>query len=607
MPETALRTGGKILADQLRLHGVRMIFGVPGESYLAVLDALYDHRDSMPFIVCRQEGGAAMMAEAYGKLTGSPGICMVTRAPGATNASSGVHVARQDSTPMILLIGQVGRGMMDREAFQEIDFRRMFGQMVKWVAQIEDAARIPEYVSRAFHTAVSGRPGPVVLALPEDMLREHAAVPDPEPHKRVEPHPSADQMAGFRALLASAKRPLAIVGGGGWDAEAAFHVRRFAEASGLPVAASFRRQDYFDNQSPCYVGDAGIGINPALAQRVKDADLLLVLGARLGEVPTQGYCLLDIPRPKQQLIHVHASAEELGRVYQADHAINAGPRAFAAALADIEPVDGSIWRGWREDARRAYEAWQIAPRTPGALQMGEVISYLRRVLPPDAVITNGAGNYGIWLHRFYRFGQFGTQLAPTSGSMGYGVPAAIAAKLVHPNRTVVAFAGDGCFLMTGQEFATAMRYNAAVIFIVVNNAMYGTIRMHQERTYPGRVSGTGLTNPDFAAYARAFGGFGAIVTKTEEFAPAFEAATASGLPSLLELRIDPEAITPRQSVSEIRAAAQAKVEKRLARRAQNPEPQDGSSTACPRPMNARVLLAHLAGAVSDDARRMPCG
>ncbi len=558
MPETALRTGGKILADQLRLHGARMIFGVPGESYLAVLDALYDYRDSMPFIVCRQEGGAAMMAEAYGKLTGSPGICMVTRAPGATNASSGIHVAWQDSTPMILFIGQVGRGMMDREAFQEIDFRRMFGQMAKWVAQIDDAARIPEYVSRAFHTALSGRPGPVVLALPEDMLRDTVAVADPEPHKRVEPHPSAGQMAEFRALLESAKRPLAIVGGGGWDAEAALRVRQFAEASGLPVAASFRRQDYFDNESPCYVGDFGIGINPDLAQCIRDADLLLVLGARLGEMPTQGYSLLDIPRPKQQLVHVHASAEELGRVYQADHAINAGPRALAAALADIDPVDGSIWRGWKDDARKAYEAWQVAPQTPGVLQMGEVIAYLRRVLPPDAIITNGAGNYGIWLHRFYRYRRFGTQLAPTSGSMGYGVPAAIAAKLVHPGRTVIAFAGDGDFLMTGQEFATAMQYNAAVVFIVVNNGMYGTIRMHQERNYPGRVSGTDLTNPDFAAYARAFGGFGAVVAKTEEFASAFEAAQASALPSILELRIDPEAITPRQSLTEIRAAAQAK-------------------------------------------------
>ena len=532
-----------------------MIFGVPGESYLAVLDALYDRRDSMPFIVCRQEGGAAMMAEAYGKLTGAPGICMVTRAPGATNASCGVHVARQDSTPMILFIGQVGRGMMDREAFQEIDFRRMFGQMAKWVAQIDDAARIPEYVSRAFHTAVSGRPGPIVLALPEDMLREKAAVPDPEPYRRVEPHPSLTQMAEFRAALAAAKRPLAIIGGGGWTR------RRRSACAASPKARACRSRRRSAGRiistmkARATWATPASESNPALAQRIRDADLLLVLGARLGEMPTQGYSLLDIPRPKQKLIHVHASADELGRVYQPDLPINAGPRAFAAALAEAAPVDGSAWRGWREEARKAYEAWQVAPRTPGALQMGEIIAHLRRVLPLDAIIANGAGNYGIWLHRFYRYRQFGAQLAPTSGSMGYGAPAAIAAKLVYPKRTVVAFAGDGCFLMTGQEFATAMQYNAAVIFIVVNNGMYGTIRMHQERAYPARVSGTDLTNPDFAAYARAFGGFGAVVTRTEDFAPAFEAAQATGAPSILELRIDPEAITPRQTLSQIRAAA----------------------------------------------------
>ncbi len=495
MPETRSRTGGQILADQLRLHGARMIFGVPGESYLALLDALYDTRDEIPFIVCRQEGGAAMMAEAYGKLTGAPGICVVTRAPGATNASAGVHVAHQDSTPMILFIGQVGRGMIDREAFQEVDYRRMFGRMAKWVAQIDDAARIPEYISRAFHTAVSGRPGPVVLALPEDMLRESAEVSDPEPYKRVEAHPSAEAMDEFRGLLAKAKRPLVILGGGGWDAKAASQIQAFAEASGLPVAASFRRQDYFDNDSACYAGDLGPGINPALAQRVKNADALIALGARLGEMPMQGYTLLDIPKPKQTLIHVYASAEEHGRVYQAALPIQATPRAFAEALATVEPLDGSAWRSWREDARRDYEAWQMPTRNAGALQMAEVMVYLRDALPPDAILTNGAGNYAVWLHRFHRYRRFGTQLAPTSGSMGYGVPAAIAAKLVHPDRTVVALAGDGCFLMTGQEFATAMQYGAAVIFIVVNNGMYGTIRMHQERSYPGRVSGTELSKP----------------------------------------------------------------------------------------------------------------
>jgi acetolactate synthase-1/2/3 large subunit len=555
MSTNNMRTGGKLLADQLRLHGAKMVFGVPGESYLAVLDGLYDYRDVLPFIVCRQEGGAAMMAEAYGKLTGQPGICMVTRGPGATNASAGIHIAHQDSTPLILFIGQVGRGMIDREAFQEIDFRRMFGQMTKWVAQIDDAARIPEYVSRAFHVAVSGRPGPVVLALPEDMLRDAVDVADPGPYSRVEAHPGPEDMAKLQDMLASAKRPLVILGGGGWNADATLRVQAFAEASGSPVAASFRRQDYFDNEHPCYVGDVGIGINPKLAQRVREADVLFVLGARLGEMPTSGYTLLDIPKPKQKLIHIHADAAELGRVYQPDLAINAGPRAFAAALTKLAPLDGAPWRDWREGARADYEAWQQPLRTPGSLQMAEVMTWLGKTLPQDAIVANGAGNFAVWVHRFHRFRQFGTQLAPTSGSMGYGVPAAVAAKILHPGRTVVAFSGDGCFLMTGQEFATAVQYRAPVIFIVVNNGMYGTIRMHQERHYPARVSATDLVNPDFAAYARAFGGFGAIVTKTEEFAPAFEAARASGLPSILELRIDPEAISPRQSLSEIREAA----------------------------------------------------
>jgi acetolactate synthase-1/2/3 large subunit len=558
MQSLAKRTGGELLADQLRLHGTDLIFGVPGESYLAVLDALHRYRDVMPFIACRQEGGAAMMAEAYGKLTGRPGICMVTRGPGATNASAGVHVARQDSTPMILFIGQVGSGFRDREAFQEVDFRQMFGPLAKWVAQIDEAARVPEYVSRAFHAAVSGRPGPVVLALPEDMLREEAAVADADPYHRVEARPGAGDMAKFRAMLAAAKRPLAILGGGGWDAEAVRQVQDFASASGLPVAVTFRRQDYFDNSLPTYAGDAGIGLNPNLAERIRSADLLAVLGARLSEASTQGFTLLDIPNPKQTLIHVHADAGELGRVYRPDLPIVSGPRAFAAALAEVEPVRSAIWSAWARDARDDYEAWQKPPHTPGFVQLAEIVRWLRKTLPDDAIVANGAGNYAIWVHRFFRYRRFGTQLAPASGSMGYGAPAAIAAKLVHPQRKVVSFSGDGCFLMTGQEFATAVQYRAAATFIVVNNGMYGTIRMHQERNYPGRVLGTALTNPDFAAYARAFGGFGAVVERTEEFPAAFEAAQASGLPSILELRVDPEAITPRESLSGIRAAASAR-------------------------------------------------
>ncbi len=555
MANAPKRTGGKILADQLRLHGARLIFGVPGESYLPLIDALYDLREALPFIVCRQEGGAAIMAEAYGKLTGEPGICTVTRGPGATNASAGVHIARQDSTPMILFIGQAKRGFLDREAFQEVDFRQMFGPLAKWAAQIEDAARIPEYVSRAFHVAVSGLPGPVVLALPEDVLSDEAEVPDPEPYRRIEAHPSPQDMERFRELLAAAKRPLALLGGSGWDAEAVARVQGSAEACRLPVVASFRRQDYFNNDHPCYAGDVGIGINPKLARRVRDADLLLVLGARLSEAATGGYSLLDIPRPKQKLVHVHADAGELGRTYQADLPIVAGPRAFAAALAQLPPVDGSAWGERTQEARKAFEEWHVPLASPGSLQPAEIVVWLRKALPDDAIVVNGAGNFSVWVHRFFRYRRFGTQLAPVSGSMGYAVPAAIAAKLLHPARTVVSFAGDGCFLMTGQEFATAVQYRAPVLFIVANNGMYGTIRMHQERQFPGRVYATDLHNPDFAAYARAFGGFGAVVEKTEEFAGAFEAAQKSGLPSILELRLDPEAITPRQTLSEIRAQA----------------------------------------------------
>ena len=556
MPNAPKRTGGRIVADQLRLHGARLIFGVPGESYLPVIDALHGYRDTMPFITCRQEGGAAMMAEAYGKLTGEPGICMVTRGPGATSASAGVHVARQDSTPMILFIGQIKCGFMDRESFQEVDFRQMYAPLAKWVAQIEDAARIPEYVSRAFHVAVSGRPGPVVLSLPEDMLGETAEVADPRPYRRSGGHPSPADMERLRELMAGAERPLVLVGGSGWDAEAVARVEAFAGASGLPVAASFRRQDYFDNDHPGYVGDAGIGMNPKLANMIREADLLLAIGARLSESATGAYSLVEIPTPRQKLIHVHADPGELGRTYQAELPIVADPRGFAAALAQIEPLEGAAWSAWTSEARKAYETWRMPLATPGPLQMAEIMAWLRERLPDDAIMVNGAGNFSTWVHRFYPFRRFGTSLAPVSGSMGYGVPGAIAAKLVHPGRTVVSFSGDGCFLMHGQEFATAVQYRAPAIFIVVNNGIYGTIRMHQERGFPGRVYGSELHNPDFAAYARAFGGFGATVEKTEDFKGAFEAALASGLPAILELKLDPEIITPRQTLSAIRAEAQ---------------------------------------------------
>lgn len=552
-----LRTGGRILVDQLRLHGVDMAFGVPGESYLAVLDALYDVPE-IRFHICRQEGGAAMMADAYGKLTGRPGICFVTRGPGATSASAGVHIAYQDSTPMILFIGQVGRDMIEREAFQEIDYRRMFGQMAKWVAQIDDADRIPEYLARAFATATSGRPGPVVLALPEDMLRDATAASDAVPYSSSEAHPGAADMARLADLLADAERPLMVLGGTSWDSQARRNIQRFAEAQGLPVAASFRRQDYFDNRHPNYAGDVGIGINPKLEERVRNADLVLVVGARLGEMATGGYSLFSSPVPKQTMVHVHADPEELGRVYQAGLAINAGVKAFAAAAATLPAPDTPCQA--RLDliaaAHEAYLDYIKAPQVPGALQMGEIMGWLRERLPDDAVVTNGAGNYTVWVHRFYQYRGFPTQLAPTSGSMGYGVPAAVAAKAVLPERTVVCFAGDGCFLMHGQELATAVQYGLKIIVLVVNNGMYGTIRMHQERNYPARVSGTELINPDFAAYARAFGAHGEVVEETSAFMPAFERALAAEGPSLIELRIDPEAITPKATLSEIRQAAQ---------------------------------------------------
>ncbi|PIW25791.1 MAG: thiamine pyrophosphate-binding protein [Rhodospirillales bacterium CG15_BIG_FIL_POST_REV_8_21_14_020_66_15] len=553
------QTGARLLVETLVANGVDRAFCVPGESYLAVLDAMVD-APGIDLVICRQEGGAAIMADADGKMTGRPGICFVTRGPGATNASAGVHIAFQDSTPMILFIGQVARHQVEREAFQEIDYRRMFGQMAKWVAQIEDPARVPEYVSHAFHTAMSGRPGPVVLALPEDMLTEDVAekVAIPGPAHVVQAHPGPDAMAGLRAMLETAERPLMILGGGSWTEQAAQDIRAFAEASNIPTGVSFRRQDLLPNDHPLYAGDVGIGINPKLAERVRTSDLVLAVGPRLGEMTTGGYTLFDIPVPRQRLVHVHPGAEELGRVYRAELAINSGMPGFAAAARAMQPVTGR-WDNWAGTAHDDYLAWTEPPETPGDVQLGKVIAWLRDELPADAVICNGAGNYTAWVHRFYRYRGYATQLAPTSGSMGYGVPAAVAAKLRHPERDVVAFAGDGCFQMTGQELATAKQYGANVIFIVVNNGMYGTIRMHQEREYPGRVSGTGLVNPDFAALAKAYGATGEVVTETSQFMDAFARARAADSPALIELRTDPDAITPSATLTGIRAQAEAKV------------------------------------------------
>jgi acetolactate synthase-1/2/3 large subunit len=546
------RSGAQLLVDALEVHGVDIAFGVPGESYLAVLDALYD--SSIRFVTCRQEGGAANMADAYGKLTGRPGVCFVTRGPGATNASIGIHTAFQDSTPVILFVGQVGNDVVEREAFQEIDYRRMYGQMAKWVAQIDRAERVPEYVSRAFHTAVSGRPGPVVLALPEDMQTQTAAVPDAARYQRVAAHPSESDLHRLRELLAQAKRPFVILGGGGWNRQACEDMLAFVKACNLPVGCAFRCQDLIDNRDPHYAGDVAVGLNPALAQRIERCDLLLAVGPRLGEWTTANYTLLDVPRPKQKLVHVHAGAEELGRVYQGELLINSGMPEFAAAVRRLPPLKPA-WDEWTRAARADLEAWQQPVKVPGRLNPSEIMHWLRRRLPPETIVTNGAGNYAIWLHRFYAYPGFRTQLGPTSGAMGYGVPAGVAAKLVHPERPVVSFSGDGCFLMNGQELATAAQYGAKVLFVVVNNGMYGTIRMHQERAYPGRVSGTQLANPDFAALARAYGLHGETVEDTAQFEAAFERAWSAKSAALIELRVDPDAITPRTTLSAIRAEA----------------------------------------------------
>jgi acetolactate synthase-1/2/3 large subunit len=553
----AARTGGQLIVDQLLTHGAELAFCVPGESYLPVLDALYTVRDRIRLITCRHESGAANMAEAYGKMTGKPGICLVTRGPGATNASIGVHTAFQDSTPMILLIGQVGTDFLEREAFQEIDYRRMFGPMSKWVAQIDRTDRIPEFIARAYQVATSGRNGPVVLALPEDVLTGTAQVADARQWQRVESAPSPAALTQLSEMLREAQRPFLIVGNSGWNEAACNNLRRFVETQQIPVGCEFRSQDLFDNAHPCYAGDVGIGINPKLAQRIKASDLLIVLGGRLGEITTSGYELIAGPVPTQKLVHIYPDAEELGRFYLADLMIGATMTVMAEALAQLPRVTREQSATHAASAHSDYREWQARKEIPGKVQMWDVIQHLDRVLPPDVIVTNGAGNYATWAHRFHRYRGFRTQLAPASGAMGYGVPAAIAAKALYPNRAVVAFAGDGCFLMTGQELATAVQYGINVIIIVVNNNMYGTIRMHQEREFPARVHGTSLVNPDFSAYAKAFGAHGELVESTEEFAPAFERALAAGKPALIEIRIDPEGITPNATLNSIRKAAQA--------------------------------------------------
>ena len=549
-----MKTGGQLIVDALKANGVKRVSCVPGESYLAVLDALYD--SGIEVLVCRQEGGAAMMADCWGRLTGEPGICMVTRGPGATNASAGLHIARQDSIPMILFIGQVQRDAREREAFQEVEYRRAFTEFAKWVGEIDDARRIPEFVTRAFAVATSGRPGPVVLTLPEDMLVDEVEAPQAMAHTPVEAHPGPSQMKQFEAMLKEAQRPMFILGGTRWNAEAVARFQEFASRFKVPVGCSFRRQMLFDHMHPSYAGDVGIGINPALAKEIKESDLLVLVGARMSEMPSSSYTLIDIPYPSQKLVHVYPDPEELGRIYRPDLAICAAPAEFSVALEALEPPALPLWAERKSAMHDAYLKWSTPPRTgPGAVQMGPIMEWIEANTPQDAIFTNGAGNYATWVHRFHRFRRYNTQAAPTSGSMGYGLPAAVAAKQPFPEREVICFAGDGCFMMHGQEFITAVRYNLPIITVLVNNGTYGTIRMHQERDYPGRVSATDLVNPDFVAFAEAYGGHGELVARTEDFAPAFERARRSGKPAIIEVRLDAEAITPTRTLTQIREKA----------------------------------------------------
>lgn len=553
-----MRTGGRLLADQLVLHGCELAFCVPGESYLPLLDGLFDHRNTVRVVTCRHEASAANAAEATGKLTGRPGVCMVTRGPGATQASVGVHTARQDSTPLILLVGQVARGHRGREAFQEVDFQRMFDPLAKAVIEIDDADRIPELVAAAFTIATGGRAGPVVVSLPEDVLSAASDAPDAEPYLAREPAADPREVADLSKLLETAQRPFVLVGGGPWDRMSCAQLTAWAESSGLPVGASFRRQDVLDNDHRCYVGDVGLGINPRLARRIAEADVLIALGPRLTEIETQGYTVPAPPVPSQALVHIHPDPDELGRAYQPRLGILSGVRPFMAAADVIGPVNGDRWAAWTAQARADFEAWSDPePRTGTGVDLREIIGLLRRELPDDAIVCNGAGNYTVWVHRFFRYRRWGTQLAPQSGAMGYGIPAALAAQLRHPRSPVIAFAGDGDFQMCGQELATMVQERLPVLVLVVNNGMLGTIRMHQERRFPERVIATDLVNPDFAALARAYGAHGERVRRTEDFPDAFARARAAGGPALIELLTDPEALTPAASLAETRARAKA--------------------------------------------------
>jgi acetolactate synthase-1/2/3 large subunit len=551
---TQSRTAAKALVEQLVINGVKHVFCVPGESFLPVLDALRD--SGITVTVCRHEGGAAMMAEAVGKTTGRPGICFVTRGPGATNASAGIHIAQQDSTPLIMFVGQVETTVREREAFQELDYRAVFGSMTKWTVEVDDPNRITEFVSRAFYTASGGRPGPVVVALPKDMLSERVTVANAPAYEPVETSPGEEEMARLGELLANSENPLFVLGGSRWTEAARNQIHEFADRTGLPIATSYRRSTLFDPLHPLYAGDLGLGPNPKLVARAKGADLLVLVGGRLGEIPSQGYSVLASPAPQTKLVHIHPGAEEIGRVYRPHLAIHASPNRFVGALQRLTVAPKSAWRDQAKLAHTDFLAWTAtATPQPGDVNLGEIMIWLRDHVPTDTILCNGAGNYASWIHRFYRFREYMTHVAPTSASMGYGMPAAIAMQRLHPERLVLSVNGDGDFLMSGQEFAIAVQYRLPIIVVVCDNGMYGTIRMHQEREFPGRISATELHNPDFDVYARAFGGFGLMVRKTEDFPAAFQAARKSGLPSIIHLKIDPDAILPATTLSAIRERA----------------------------------------------------
>lgn len=554
------RTGGQVLVDALQVHGVDTVFCVPGESYLAVLDALHDAEDAISVITCRHENGAAFMGEAYGKLTGKPGVTFVTRGPGACNGSIGVHTAMQDSSPMVMFVGQVPRGFRQREAFQEVDYEAMFAPLAKWTVEVDDAARLPEIVARAFSTAVSGRPGPVIVSLPEDMLTDLVETADTPAFGRIEPQPGVGDMGRLREMLQAARNPLVLVGGGGWSTQAGADLEAFAAANNLPVTASFRTQDIIDNRHPNFVGEVGINSNPKLAQRVRDTDLLIVIGARLGEITTQGYTLLSAPNPTQGLVHVYPDPEELGRVYQPDLAINAAVGPFVAAARQSQQADTKAWDEWTEAARGDYEAWIVPSAAPGPIDLGKIFHDLRVSAPADTILTSDAGNFAGWAGRYFPFHSYRTLLGATNGAMGYGMPAAVAAKVARPDATVICYAGDGGILMTGNELATAMRHNLDIVLIIANNSMYGTIRMHQERDYPGRTTATHLTNPDFVDWAKSFGASGERVETTDQFAPAFERALAADGPAVIELIVSEELLSSNMTLTQLRervAAANA--------------------------------------------------